>query len=114
TGVFGTLMNHTDKDVTVVGGHSEVATSVELHETVTDASGSMKMQPKPGGFPIPANSMYRLEPGKDHLMLMGLKRELKVGEQVTIVLELSDGNSLEFTAPVKPFSGANEHYAPNK
>jgi len=112
TGVFGVVMNHTDKDITITGGTSEVATKVELHETVAAADGSMKMRPKPGGFTIKANSMHELAPGKDHIMLMGLSRELKLGEQLRITLELSNGDSLEFTAPVKPFTGAEEDYDP--
>jgi len=112
TGVFGVLMNHTGKDITVTGGTSEVATKVELHETVAMADGSMKMRPKPGGFTINAGSMHELAPGKDHIMLIGLKRELKPGERVTISLKLSTGETLEFTAPVKPFTGAEETYDP--
>ena len=108
TGVFGVVMNHTDKDITITGGTSEVATKVELHETVAAADGSMKMRPKPGGFTIKANSMHELAPGKDHIMLMGLSRELKPGEQLRITLELSNGYSFEFTAPVKPFTGADQ------
>ena len=114
TGVFGTLMNHSNKDITITGGSSEVATKLELHETVADASGAMKMRPKPGGFTIKAGSMHELAPGRDHIMLLGLKRELKVGEKVSITLTTSAGDTIRFTAPVKAFSGANENYESGK
>ncbi len=113
TAAFGMLMNHSGKDITITGGSSNVATEVELHETIANADGSMKMRPKPGGFTVKANNMHELAPGKDHIMLMGLKRELEVGEKITITLDLSDGSTIEFTAPVKAFTGANENYEPS-
>ena len=56
TGIFGMLTNTTDKEITVTGGSSPVAGLVEVHETVKNAAGVMVMQPKAGGFVIPAKA----------------------------------------------------------
>lgn len=111
TAVFGTLVNHTDEEITVVAASTEVAGLVELHEVVSDGSGGTVMQPKSGGFTIPAGGTHELVAGGDHIMVMELDRELSPGEEVDVTLELADGSTLDVTALVKPFSGADEEYA---
>lgn len=112
TGVFGTLKNSSDHEVTVVSGSSPVAGKVELHEVVGQPGSSSMMRPKDGGFPIPANGTHILAPGADHVMLMDLKQPLKPGTDVDITLTFQDGSSMPFTAQVREFSGADEDYQP--
>ena len=111
TGLFGTLHNPTGSAVTVTGGSSPVAGKVELHETVRTASGSMRMQPKSGGFVIPAGGSQVLRPGGDHVMLMGLTQALPNGSHVTVTLTTSAGE-VTVTVPARAFTGAEESYAP--
>ncbi|WP_253704782.1 copper chaperone PCu(A)C [Thermus scotoductus] len=40
-------------------------------------------------------------PGKYHLMLEGLKRPLKAGEKVALVLRFQDGSKLKVILPVE-------------
>lgn len=110
TAAFGTLVNAGDGDITVTAAISDVATTTELHETVQNDDGAVAMQPKEGGFTIPAGGEHELAPGGDHLMLMDLARALKPGETVTIRLELEDGSTTEVDATVKKFTGADEKY----
>ncbi|SDO20959.1 hypothetical protein SAMN05216368_11274 [Cryobacterium flavum] len=107
---FGTLANAGDTDINVVSAESTAATMIELHETVADDSGAMVMQQKEGGFVVPANGTYELAPGANHLMLMGLTELIVAGAENTFTLTLSDGSTVEFTAPAKDYSGANESY----
>lgn len=112
TGLFGTLKNSSDHEVTVVSGSSPVAGTVELHEVVGQPGGSAMMRPKDGGFPIPPNGTHILAPGADHVMLMDLKEPLKPGTDVEVTLTFEDGSSLPFTAQVREFPGADEDYQP--
>ena len=107
---FGTLENNGGTDVTVTAVSSPAASALELHETVEDATGQMVMQEKEAGFDILSGDSLRLEPGGDHFMLMGLVDPLLAGDQVTITITFSDDSDLEFIAPVKDYSGANETY----
>lgn len=107
---FGELENSSGEDITVVAASTEVSPMIELHETVTDETGEMVMQPIDGGFVIPAEGTYALEPGGSHIMLMGLDQPIVAGEEVTFTLTFSDDSTVEFTAPVKDYSGANENY----
>lgn len=108
---FGVLTNSSDEAVTVTSASSSASGMVELHETVEDADGQMVMRQKDGGFVVPANGTFVLEPGGNHLMLMNLNAPVKAGDEVNFTLTLSDGSTLDFTAPAKDYSGANEHYA---
>ncbi|MFI9638802.1 copper chaperone PCu(A)C [Micromonospora sp. NPDC051925] len=110
TAAFGTLVNDGDTDVTLTA----VATSVsamELHE-MTMKDGKMVMRQKQGGIVIKAKSTHPLEPGGDHLMLMDLSQPVKAGEELTFTLTFADGRTQQFTAVAKPFTGAQESYAP--
>lgn len=110
TGGFGTLRNASDQTVTVVSATSDVAATVELHETAMGDGGSMVMRPKEGGFVIPAGGELVLEPGGNHIMLMNLSAPLLPGDDVAMSLTFSDGSTYRYTAPVKDFAGANENY----
>lgn len=112
TGMFGTLKNTTDKEITIVGGMSDVAGMIETHEVVM-VDGEMKMQPKAGGFEIPAGGTHTLAPGKDHIMLMKLTKAVKAGDEVKVMLKLADGSTVEVTGLGKPFSAGNESYKPS-
>lgn len=114
TAVFGKLQNNTDKDINLVEAKYPDAEMVELHETESDGSGGMKMQEKKGGFTIPAGESLDFEPGGDHIMIMGLKKAIKPGEEISLDLVTADGETVGVTAVAKEYSGAQEEYAPGE
>lgn len=110
TAAFGKIVNSGDTDVTVVSVSSPAASMLEMHETVADETGEMVMQEKDGGFTIPAGDDLLLEPGANHIMLMGLVEPVKAGDEVTVTLTFSDDSTLDLTALAKDFAGAEETY----
>jgi copper(I)-binding protein len=111
TAAFGTLVNNGDTEVTVLSATSPLSPDVELHEVV-DSGGKMVMRPKEGGFTIPAHGTHLLEPGGDHIMMMGVTKPVKPGDQISFTLTFKDGGTLEFTALGKEFAGGKENYQP--
>ncbi|NHI15600.1 copper chaperone PCu(A)C [Microbacterium excoecariae] len=107
---FGVLTNDSSADVTVVSAETEASTMIELHETVESETGETIMREIDGGFVVPADATYALEPGGSHLMLMELTDPLEAGEEVEFTLTFGDGSTATFEAPVKDYSGANENY----
>lgn len=108
TAAFGVLHNGTDADIEVTGASSPASPDVQLHETVaTDGGMSMRQV---ASFVVPAHGSFVLEPGGNHVMFMDLPAPIRPGDEVTVTLMLTGGGSLEFTAPAKDFSGANESY----
>lgn len=114
TAVFGELKNSSDKDITVVGAEYDDADEVQLHETLEDNSGGMSMQEKKGGFTVPAGESLSLKPGGEHIMVMGLKRPIKPGEEISLELVTGDDQTVSVTAIAKDYSGAQENYAPGE
>ncbi|WP_214104807.1 copper chaperone PCu(A)C [Acrocarpospora catenulata] len=111
TAAFGTLVNNSGSDITVVSGATPLSSMVELHEVVEN-DGKMVMQPKEGGFVIPANGSHELKPGGDHIMLMSVSEAVKPGAEIEFTLTLKDGGTFTFTALGKDFAGAKEDYQP--
>lgn len=110
---FAEITNDGDRDIVLVSATSAASSRMELHETVTDSSGTKTMRPKEGGFTIPAGQTLTLAPGGDHLMFMDLKEPLRTGSNTSIELHFADGSTTAFTARVRDFSGAQENYAPD-
>lgn len=113
TGAFATIENHTDHDVTLVGGSAEIAKMVEVHEVVM-MDGEMKMQAKDGGILIKAGESVTLEPGSLHVMLMGLKEAILEGQEVTLTLDFDGYDDQTFTWPAKASLSGDEKYEPKK
>ncbi|MFF5077252.1 copper chaperone PCu(A)C [Actinoplanes sp. NPDC000266] len=111
TAAFGTLVNDTGQDVTVVKAATSIS-PMELHEMAMQ-DGKMVMRPKEGGFVVKAGGTHELAPGGDHLMIMDPSAPIKPGDELRFTLTLGDGGTVQFTAVAKPFTGAGESYAPS-
>jgi periplasmic copper chaperone A len=72
------------QDVVLTGATTEVASSVQIHETTTADDGTMGMQ-EIGSLDLPADGQLVLEPGGHHLMLLEADR-LEVGSTVEVTL----------------------------
>jgi len=81
-----------------VGGSSEIAGKVEIHEMAVNG-GVMTMRGLPDGLEIKPGAKVELKPGGYHLMLMDLKRQLKEGESVkaTLIFEKAGPVAVEFS-----------------
>lgn len=69
----------------LVGATTDVAGSVQIHETTMGDDGTMSMQPV-GGLDLPADGALVLEPGGYHLMLLDADR-LEIGDTIEVILE---------------------------
>ena len=84
----------------LIGGSADVATAVEVHEMAMN-DGVMTMRPLTSGLTIAPGKSVKLAPGGYHLMLTGLKRGLKQGESVPVVLEFEKAGKVSVTLDVK-------------
>ena len=96
-GVFLTLTD-TGADDALISAASPISTTVELHETVAD-NGVMKMQPVPT-LPLAHGQSVTLKPGSYHLMVMGLKQQLKPGDTFPDTLNFAHGTPVTATVTV--------------
>lgn len=89
TGMFASVVSA--KGGKVVSASSPVADVVEIHEMAME-NNVMRMRAIPA-LDLPAGKAVELKPGGFHVMLMGLKQQVKEGDSVpvTLVIEGKDG-----------------------
>ena len=85
---------------TLVSASSPDATSVELHQTSTDASGMTGMQSM-DGVAIPAGATVTMAAGSMHLMVMGLAKDLVVGGSLDLELTFRSAGTVKVRAEIK-------------
>ena len=89
SGAFMTL--HAHQDAKLVGVSSPVATA-ELHEMKME-NNVMRMRQVPS-LDLPKMQDVQLKPGGYHVMLMGLKQQLKAGDTVPITLKIEQNGKV--------------------
>lgn len=92
------LVNGGDGDDRLVAVRTDVAESVELHETVSGDDGLTRMEHR-NEIEVPAGGTVSLAPGGLHVMLLGVDR-LVVGDLVTVELELAESGRITVEVPV--------------
>ncbi|WP_415182095.1 copper chaperone PCu(A)C [Phaeovulum sp.] len=103
---FMQFENTGDADDRLIRATSDVAVKVELHTHISDAAGVMQMVEVPEGFAIPAHGGHALERGGDHVMFMGLNRQLSDGDTVTLTLTFEKAGEMVLDIPVDLKRGA--------
>lgn len=96
---FFVIKNNSDKDIAITSANSDIAEKNELHTHIKENE-MMKMI-KIEKLVVPAKSSLELKSGGDHVMLMGLKKELKAGDEISLELSFSDGDKKSIKVPVK-------------
>jgi periplasmic copper chaperone A len=94
---YMTITNNGTTPDRLVGGSSDVAGKVEVHE-MTMNQGVMKMRPVKGGLEIKPGQSVELKPGSYHLMLEGLKKPIAPGDHIkaTLAFEKAGNVNVEF------------------
>ncbi|MCB1035913.1 MAG: copper chaperone PCu(A)C [Acidobacteria bacterium] len=95
---YMTLVNVGAKDLTLVKMESPAFEKVEIHEMAA-VDGLMKMR-QLAEVVVPAGGLARFEPGGSHLMLMGPRERLEVGETVRLTLTFRSGEEQEVSVQV--------------
>jgi len=84
----------------LIGGSSDAAGKVEVHE-MTMNNGVMTMRPLEKGLTIEPGKTVKLAPGGFHLMLMDLKGPLKQGDKLPITLEFEKAGKVQISLDVQ-------------
>ncbi len=98
--VYMTILNPTGEDDALLSATCDEAEMAQIHMSMMDANGITKME-KQESVSIPARNRVEFKPGGLHIMLMGVKKNLSPGEQVTIHLQFQKSGKLSISAPVK-------------
>lgn len=98
TGCYLTMTARADDRLVAVTAAG--AGRVELHETRIE-SGMMMMRPMEDGLPLPEGRLVELEPGGNHIMVMGLSGPLADGDSLELTLDFQRAPDAKVTAWVR-------------
>lgn len=99
-----TLRNDGAAPDTFLGARTTAARELKLH-SMTMAGGIMRMRPVEGGLVLPPGKTIVIGPSSGyHLMVIGSKRPLKVGDKVPAVLKFAKAGEIAVTFDVRPLS----------
>ncbi len=107
--VYMTLQNDSPVNDLLQGVETPVAKVVELH-SITEEKGMMFMHPVQN-ISIPAHGTAVLKPGSNHMMLVDLKEQLKVGNHIDLILKFRHAGEIKLKVPVqKNQEDMHEHH----
>ena len=98
--VYMTVANRGDSDDTLTGLSTPIAEKAETHRT-TDTGGVAKMDAV-ANLPVKAKGTVTFSPNGLHVMLMGLKQPLKLGDSFPLTLNFAKAGDVAVTVKVEP------------
>lgn len=97
------IHNPTAQDDALTGASADWADHIQLHTITTNDKGVMQMKPMTE-MGLPAGGDLALRPGGMHMMIFGLKRDLRVNETVTVTLVFRNAGAIKVPFKVRPLS----------
>jgi copper(I)-binding protein len=102
--VYLVLMNHGSADDDLTGVSSPIAASAGLYRSAVE-SGALAGPPV-SDFKIKANDGVTFKPDGPHIVLMGLKQPLRIGEMFPVTLTFAKAGPVEITVTVQALTPA--------
>ncbi|WP_439273111.1 DUF1775 domain-containing protein [Pseudochrobactrum sp. HB0163] len=106
-GGYVVITNKGKEDDRLIGGHTDVAGKVEIHE-MSMKDNIMKMRKLSEPLNIPAGQTVTLAPTGFHIMFMDLKKPFKEGETVNVELEFEKAGKVNLPFHVNPANPAGD------
>ena len=104
---FVMIHNHSDNPKTLISASSKNYKMVHIHQSEEkDGIATMSMVEQ---IQIPAGGMLTMKPGGLHIMLMGPKTPVNIGDEIPVTLNFEDGTSVELKALVKKRHAHTQH-----
>lgn len=94
------ISNATNTDDTLLSVSTDLASAAEIHMSMNDSNDVMSMQMQ-DSLPVPAQQEIIFKPGGLHVMLIGLNRDLKIGETISLTLNFEKADSITIEVPVE-------------
>ena len=105
---YMTIRNKSAQPERLVGGSSQVAAKVETHVSIKD--GDIMRMREVKAYDVPAKGTFELKPNGSHLMLVDLKRPLKEGERIPVVLKFENAGEVKVDFEVRPLTGGSSEH----
>ena len=106
--VYFVLHNHSSEADELIGISSDAAAAVEMHES--QMSGDVMQMHPIQSIALEPDAEVTFEPGGFHVMLVGMEKELKVGDQIEIILHFQNSADLPLLVPVSEMPAHEENH----
>lgn len=107
--VYFVLHNHTHQDDELIGATTSVADIVEIHQSIGEAGTDVIRMEMVSLVPVAADEEIIFAPGKYHLMLVNLKKELKVGDHVGMIVHFRNHEDIVVKVSVQDAAPEENH-----
>jgi copper(I)-binding protein len=97
--IYFVIENHSSETQELIGVESGVAEAVEIHES--RMSGDVMEMHQLESISLNPGAAVTFEPGGLHVMLIDLKQDLKVGNEIQVTLNFSNAQSIQVIVPVQ-------------
>jgi periplasmic copper chaperone A len=101
------IRNQAEKADRLLGASSSVAARVETH--IAEKQGEVMRMREVKGYDVPAKGSFELKPGGPHLMLVDIKRQLKEGEKLPLVLRFQNAGEIRTELEVRALGAPKAH-----
>ena len=104
-----TIENKGQTDDTIVAVETPGARKAELHTHIVEDS-VVKMRKLGNGLRVPAGETVKFEPGSHHIMLLGVKEALKLGQKMPLTLVFQNAGAIDVMVNIEmqPAAAAGE------
>ena len=99
TALYFTIKNNSDEPDTLYSVESGISDKIEIHETYS--SGDLMGMREIGEIIIEAEDEVILEPGGMHIMVMKLKQDINIGDEIDFILYFRNDGEITITAEAK-------------
>ena len=100
---------HSSEPDEITGVSSNVAEAVEMHESLMN--GDVMEMHQMNSVPLAADEDVTFAPGGLHIMLIGLKQDLKLGDEFEITLHFKTYQDIQLQVPVRDTPAHDENDA---
>lgn len=98
--VYFTIENGTSSDDSLLSVSSDIAAAAELHMSMKHDNDVMSMEMQ-DAVHIPARDQVELKPGDLHVMLVGLNRDINIGDTISLTLRFQYAGDVTIDVPVQ-------------
>ena len=105
---YFSLHNHTQSDDELIGASSTIADTVEIHESKME-NNVMTMNML-SSVQLKAGDELMFEPGGLHVMFIGVKQDLKVGDEFELVLKFKNHADIPVSIKVQEDGGMGDDH----
>ena len=113
--VYFVLHNHSPEADEMTSASSDIAEAVEMHETTFQAemNGDIMEMNQVQTIPMGPYAEIDFAPGKYHIMLVNVQKNLNMGDEIEITLHFKNFEDINRNVPVQESPAPEDHSASN-